>query len=554
MKSIKIALILFVSLVQINSSLLLAVVHLNGKYSSIQVVGGLSFPPLFSSTSITDEDSSESASMQIQAGAFNETAPNVAQTQPSTGVCAAQHRIKKLEKLVERLTATLEEAEKIRQEAEKKRLEELEVKRQKERNNAPLEGIVCVSNEERVDVRFGSQPLLLSLEGNGRLICSEPVAFLKASDVLSVRGKRNELIVSGELRVEGAIVFAEEDAQLSINLMPGASLYLSPASGRVELSPGATLMCRGAGNLVFGRDITVAFDNKPSGASFILSEGIHACLAAASVKCSGVGAVVLDNGTTFTLDASQQCLIGLYPEDNIDLCIQNRSEMTLAANDHTGLFFHMGVYNLVLRNKASLRVGAGAVLALHDHQVSQVAVCRKLEIGAESFINFEKNAIFMLSEQGEECSLSLVDKAIRGDGIIDYKGFPERMHFGQGGSMEGRCSIDTLTRFLAHKTSAFRWASLFEGISGGTWLFLPSENADQGLNAGKFIKLERNEVITGEDPSLRKVWGVFQGHLIEIDGNGGVSMVPRTRGSLWATHENEFIELRAFFVDWGRDI
>lgn len=554
MKNIKIVLVLFVSLIQINSSLLLAVVHLNGKYSSIQVVGGLSLPPLLSSTSITDEDASDSASMQIQPGTFNEVAPNVVQPQSSTGVCTTQHRVKKLEKLVRKLTATLEEAQIAQQEAEKKRLEELEIKRQKERNNAPLEGIVCISNEERVDVRFGTQPLLLSLEGNGRVMCSEPVAFLKASDVLSVRGKRNELVVSGELRIEGAIVFAEEDAQLSINLMPGASLYLSPASGRLELSPGATFICRGAGNFIFGRDITIAFDKNPSGASFILSEGIQARLDASSVKYTGIGAVVFDNGSDFVLGAAQQCLIGLYPDDNIDLCIQNRSQVTLASNEHTGLFFHTGTYNFILRNRACVNVGAGAVFALQDYRVLHPVICRRVEISSESFINFEKDAVFMLADQPEECLLSLIDKAIRGDGIIDYKGFPEKMRFRQVASMEGRCAIDTLISFLAHKSPAFKWASLFKGVSGVNWLFLPSANADQQLSTGKFIKLERNEVITGEDPSLRKVWGVFQGHLIEIDRNGAVSMVPRTRGNLWPTEEDKFIELRAFFVDWGRDI
>lgn len=516
----------------LNVSFLVGVVHLDGKYSSIQIVGA--------------------PAVVVPGGTV--VAPSAASVQESGVVFDVQEkarvdrRIKRLEKLVQNLSSTIGQIEYTQQVERIERAKQEEAKRV-EGKKSKLSGLVHVANQTLSDVCFGEGPVVLSLEGNARVECAKIPLELHSSDAIVVRGKNNEIVIPTNMECAGAIVFAEENAELTISLSRDAKLILQQAAGALELSPDAVFTCRGAGTLTFASNCGIAFDQRPSGARFVLTNGLQINMTGNVLPCGGIGSLVLDQGARLSLNEDQQCIIGVQPQDHMSVVVCGGAGITMASQTQGGLVFDAGSYDLTVTENGFINVGSGAALCLQNPDKTQSALCKSFVVTRGGRIQISPYGLMVIKKQQDLCDVEIEDRAIRGEGHLSYQGMRSLVRMQPHGAMKRSCSLGGLARVLINKKPTFSWATVFEDEQKQSWVFLPARVGEQQLEQGSYIKLDGNEMLTTENAMARKVCGVVHGDFFEISDSGMSFNISRTRGIFLGTQE---ASLKSFFADEER--
>ncbi len=500
------------------------VVHLDGKYASVQVAGASVAAP---------QAVYQPYSVPIQ----------VIKENP-----AMDGRIKRLEKLIRNLTSAVEQAEQARHVDETARIKLEKEKQKRVQDKGPLEGLVHVANKELSDIRFGEKAVTLSLDGNARVVCAQAPLVLRSTDTIIVRGQGNELVIPTSMECIGDVVFAEENAELTITLASHAKLTMQQASGALQLSPDAVFICRGAGTLNFTSNCGILFDRKPSGARVVLTDGLHVTMTGNILQCGGVGSLVLDKGATFDINADQQCIIGLDSQDYMNVIVQGSAGIVVSPRAG-GLAFHKGAYDLSVIEKGFINVGQGAALCLQNPYVAQSAICKSFTVARGGRLRVLPQGVLVIKKQQEACAVDIEEQAIEADGHLSYEGMRSLVLMQRHGAVNRTCSLGGLVRTLINKKPTFSWATVFEDINKQSWVFLPAQNIEQQLEQGQYIKLNGNEIVTTENAKARKVFGVAQGNAIEVSDSGVLFNIPRIRSIFLGSADSGLASLRAFFAD-----
>lgn len=575
-----------VSIFKITS--LYGVVHLDGKHASVKIAGAppiasAGIIPVFTPNGITQgyesvpdgiisedeitavleynrvqqsvthlEQAQAEALIQAQAQAKALVQAQEQAQEQAAAHAASKKRIEQLENLIHNLTSSVDQAEQAREEGHAELFKLEEENRKALQAIAPLEGFVHVVGKELNQIRFGEKAVTLSLEGDARVICAQAPLVLHSNSTIIVRGKGNELVVPTSLVCEGEIVFAEENAELTISLAPHAKLMMQQESGALTLSPDAVFVCKGAGSLIFTSNCGLAFDRKPSGARIVLTDGLQVTMTGNMLSCGGIGSLVLDKGASLDLSADQQCVIGEQSEDYINLIVRDGAGINMTSFSTGGLIFHTGAYDLNVIEKGFINVGQGASLCLQNPRAQGAAVCKSLTVIRGGRIRVMPNGLFVAMEQQAACSVNLEERAIEAGGNISYQGLNVQARIQHHGAFKRRCSLGALVRTLINKKSSFNWATLFEDSNKQSWIFLPERGATRQLEQGNFVKLNGNEIVTSENVEARKVCGVAQGNCMEVSSSGVLFNIPRTRAIFLRSQEDGLASMRSFFTDRKR--
>jgi hypothetical protein len=519
---------------------LFAVVHLEGALSSVQVIGNQASWSgclvMANANKIQKPAVSSIVSHQEPLGAystqtFKPVAPIIVPLpKPLVNQEAVQSKknIKKLEMLIQQVSAEIEQAKIERVRQIKKYEPQACVAAAKEVPG--LEGIVVVNGREISDLKIGQKPLTLCLNGNARVICVTTPLTFRSIDRIEIRGTHNELVVGIGMHIQGELVFAEPDASLVVRIAHGALVTINPASKRLVLSAGAAFECRGSGSLEIASDCTLLFEKKPSCARIVIADQTQASiLGSQGIKIGGVGSFVLDQAACLFIKQHQQFIIGTQDQDYINFIVRGGAMLNLSPGVDAGLIFNKGAYSLSVVEKGFIEIGAGANLGLQDLAIAPGATCKKFTLNSGGRITVASGGLITVGAQVEPCLLDVAKSAITGAGFVACKGLEQLARMQPHGPIGRTCSLGALARSLINKQQSFSWATVFEDADFKDWVFLPKEKADQQLIQGQCFALNKDIMITSEDAVAGKVFGIVRGKFVEITSTIKQVEIPRTR-------------------------
>ena len=531
-----------------------AVVHLEGPLASVQVVSSQASWPGFlvmaNAEKIQQLGVTSNVSQALSplpqvptAKVYLQQAVKPAASLANQKSAQSNKNMKKLEVLVQQLSADIEQARVERVRASKERAAE---ERVAAKELPGLEGIVNVRGQEVSDLKIGQKPLTLCLGGNARVICSNTPLTFRSSDRIEIRGKHNELVVPVGMHIQGELVFAEPDATLIIRIAHGALVTMNPVSKRLVLSAGAAFECRGSGALEIASDCTLLFEKQPSCARIVIADQTQASiLGSQGIRIGGVGSFVLDQSACLSVKHHQQLIIGVLDQDYINFIVRGGAILNLAPGADSGLMFKKGSYGLSIVEKGLIEVGAGANLCLQDSTIALSSTCKKMTINSGGRIAVASGGLITIGTQIEPCLLDVAKSVISGSGFVSCKGLDPLARMQPHGAIGRTCSLGALARALINKQQSFSWATVFEDADFKDWVFLPKEKADQQLTQGQCLALNPGITITSEDPVARKIFGVVRGMFVEIGSTIKQLEMPRTR-AFELNEEKVFLGLGSF--------
>jgi hypothetical protein len=512
---------------------LVAVVHLDGKHASIQVVG--------SQASWQKQAYNNEGVWQpvVEAATQNIVNPE--------HEAAAQARVQQLETLVQRLSAVLEQSQAIREQEQQE-----QTLRAARARQSILDGDVRVVGQELRVTGVSEQPLSLRFKGDARVICSDEIFTIRTQDKIVVAGKNNELIVPRGMHLLGELVFEQEDAQLAISVAGGAVCVLNPMSGCLNLTSGAVLEFKGPGALNVAGNCQFSFGDLPSAARLVMTNKLQASInGVGGVGLCGIGSFVLDQGATFDLASGQRLSVGLQDQDYINFIIRRGSALNLQAGLDVELVFEKGSYDLAVQEGGSVYIASGARMALHDLTLVRGvrgASCKRLTINTGGRIDCSRGGSLAVGRQEAVCVFDVDKLAIAGEGCIEPAVLAKSIRIQSQAAIKQATSFDEVVRILINKQASFKWATVFEDDAEKTWVFLPVGDTAEQLVKGRVVELSPEITLASEDVAAKRVLGVMRGIFVEIgDGVKQLNM-PRTR-SFRVDGEQFYAGLRDFFPE-----